>query len=457
MFKVCKFGGSVLHTSSNIIKILDIISNQNQKTIIIFSAFYQQTDALIKTAELANQGLEYYPKLLEIVNFHKNITFDLELKIDFLTETFDKIFEVYNKVFTNKNLCPQILDEIMSFGEKLSTLIIFNFFSHKINVTLVNAEEIIKTDSNFGAAKVNFEETIINFNKALFNITQKYIILGGFIGSNQHKQVTTLGRNGSDYTAAIISNIIKANCLEIWKDVDGIYTADPKIVKNAKFINMVSYSEMSDLAFFGNKVIAMTAMHPIVENNIAVYIKNIQKPLSIGTIISPQTNYDHKIKGVTKIDNCILFEIVFLENIAIVNFSERINKALSKNNIHILFYKVQEYAICIKQNESHATELALNIEFSDEIANNNIIINKTINQSIIAIISYDINYISQINKDLFLCLADYKIEVNNIGKNNSTTSITLVVDTKVADKTINVIHAFLIKEDIVPRITQKLI
>lgn len=312
---VSKFGGTSVQNSSAILNVFSIISKKTKPTFIVVSAFSSVTDSLIRLAESIKQrNSEQTNFLIEnIFDRHQNAAKELGIEKqikDFLYSKKEELLLFAKALSILGEVTNRSVDYILSFGELLSSYLIYSFFLSKgLEIVYFDPRKIIKTDSNFTCAEVDFVDT----KKSLLNSFSKYKssqfwITGGFVGSNKDNETTTLGRGGSDYSASVIASILNAKVLEIWTDVDGILTADPKVVPNAKLIKEVSYDEASELAFFGAKVLHPKTIFPAVAKKIPVYVLNSFKPESLGTLITFRSSRKKIVKA-----------IAFRKNITVVN------------------------------------------------------------------------------------------------------------------------------------------
>ena len=285
--------------------------------VIVVSALGGVTNNLIELTSLASKGDEKFQSLLKTFYKQHNQVIGKLIKsknqknvLIEVKKKFNKLSEALNGISLLKELSPRSLDLVMSFGEQLSSYIICEAIkSSGLECNFVDVRTIIKTDENFGSANVNIQtsyELISNY----FKNNSKLSIVGGFIGSTQDGITTTLGRGGSDYTASLIGAALNASVIEIWTDVDGVMTADPREVPNAFPLSKISYEEAGELAHFGAKVIHPKTMKPARLRNIPIQIKNTFNPKSIGTrICSEKFTHDYPIKGISSLDNIALLRI----------------------------------------------------------------------------------------------------------------------------------------------------
>jgi len=288
--EVFKFGGASIYNAQYIKQLAQIVKEANRPLVIVISAMGKTTNTLEKIVNAYFfHNKDFKPIIEEIKNYHYSITKKLFQKQHIV---FDKLKTLFSELEQTLQVAPSMnydfdYDRIVHYGELLSTTIISEYLNNiKIKNTLINAQNLIHTDSNYRQAKINWQKThkainqILNFQKTDIFITQ------GFIGSDANKQATTLGREGSDFTAAIIAWALNAKKITVWKDVQGIYSADPKFYPNAKLFKRLSYDETIELAYYGAKVIHPKTLKPLKDKSIPLYVKSFLTPHSQGTIIT---------------------------------------------------------------------------------------------------------------------------------------------------------------------------
>ena len=301
--KIMKFGGTSVAHASNINKVIDIVLESQAKKddiFIVVSALSGITDDLIKLANFASKrDLAYKIIFKDICEKHDQIVEELidSKKNKNILKEIDKKYkeleEIIKNIFSTQEIPLSSLDVVMSFGEQLSSYIISEIIkSRGVLCEFVDSRNIIKTDDNFGNANVDIETSYKLISECLKN-KHNIVIMGGFIASTKNGTTTTLGRGGSDYTASLVGAALDASAIEIWTDVDGIMTADPRKIKNTFLIRDISYEKAEEMAYNGAKVIHPKAIKPAVFKNIPIYIKNTFNPTSTGTLIS---NKNEKIK-----------------------------------------------------------------------------------------------------------------------------------------------------------------
>jgi aspartokinase/homoserine dehydrogenase 1 len=359
--KVLKFGGTSVGSSENIKKVTQIVKSKSENTSVtlVVSAVGGITDKLMNASNKAIQkDIEYKFDFDLIRNQHSEILEKLLEGVS-LTNTKELVFEKLNElekllegIYLVNELSSQTTDKLLSFGELISSLIIFEYMQQQgLNVQLKNSQNLIVTDSNFTNAKVQFEETnenIINY----FNTNNKMItILPGFISKSETGEITTLGRGGSDYTAAIIAAALNAEALEIWTDVSGMYTTNPKLVKQARPIAELSYLEAIELSHFGAKVLYPPTVLPVLTKNIPIKIKNTLAPEDPGTSITNKVKngQNNPIKGISNVNDITLLTLQGNGMVGIPGFSKRLFETLANEKINIIIttQASSEHSICV--------------------------------------------------------------------------------------------------------------
>lgn len=448
--KVLKFGGSSVGNAERIRGVKRIIDAEKSSCIVVFSAFQGITDVLKKTGELASVHDPGYRVLLdEIINRHKSVSREL-LKDEAYVTALSRIdglsaelFETLNGIFLLRELTMNSLDKVISTGERFSTAIISLIFEGSL---LIDARDIIKTDNNFGNAKVDPELTNNLIRKSIPK-NERLVIVPGFIASTENRETTTLGRGGSDYTAAIIAAAIKAEVLEIWTDTDGFMTADPKKVEKAYTIDNLSYSEAIELSHFGAKVIYTQSLHPVYKSKIPVLVKNTFNPLVKGTLISDKSSNGSKspIKGISSINHIDLITLQGTAMVGVTGTSMRLFGALAGKNVNVVLITQasSEYSItfAITPADTKTASEAISKEFNAEInlrKELKILVERDL--SIIAIVGEKMKNTPGISASLFTSLGRNGISVIATAQGSSELNISVVIRNENLKKALNVIH-----------------
>lgn len=453
--KVLKFGGSSVGTSERIENVITILkSYKNEKISVVFSAFQTVTDNLIKLGELAKDSNEEYNKLLDEVKKKHIDAIDALIPkskrkksneyVDFL---FNDLYGMLKGVYLLRELTPRTLDYLTSFGERLSCFIIAEALNAKgIKSEFLNASIVVKTDSNFNYAKVDFEKTNKNIKDYFSEHTDKIQIVTGFIASNDDGEITTLGRGGSDYTASIFGAALKVEEIQIWTDVDGILTADPRKVKESYPLKAVTYEEAMELSHFGAKVIHPPTMLPALKSGIKIRIKNTFNPKYPGTVIVKRDNtIKFNLKGISSIDDIALLTIKGGGMVGVTGIASRLFTALASKEINIILITQgsSEHSICLAILPKHTKDAkkVIEIEFKNEIADGKI--NEVIvedNLSIIAVVGEDLRQTPGITGKVFEALGKSGININAIAHGSSQLNLSLVVSKNNLAESLNVLH-----------------
>ena len=447
--KILKFGGTSVGSEKAIRKVSEIVSRQEQQVVIITSAIGGVTDQLVKIGELAAKADDRYEILLsKLVTLHKELYLSLTGKHP--DENFHQIIlelkEISKGIELIKELTPRSFDYILSIGERLSSLIIHDFFkSMGQDIQLSDSRSIIKTDDNFGNANVNFQETNLRIKKAQKSFT-KINLFPGFIASNNDSVTTTLGRGGSDYTAAILAAALDVDEFEIWTDVDGLMTADPRIVKNSKVIEHVSYEEAMELSHFGAKVIYPPSIHPALSKGIPIRIKNTFNPDHHGTLITKEWDENKElIRGISSIKSVSLVTLSGSSMVGIPRFSSRLFKALSlaKINVILITQSSSEHSISVSIDTKDAkkAELVLTDEFSESIRSKKIDPIEVENDlSILALVGSNMRNQVGVSGQMFNVLGKNGVSIKAIAQGSSERNISAVINQTDLDKALNVLH-----------------
>ena len=462
--KILKFGGSSVGSSEKIKNVIQIINSTIKKKIkiaVVFSAFQGITDELIKISKLASAGNNKYQELFEnleqrhistaknliSVKKQSNILANIKLNLN-------ELEEVIHGVFLVKELSPRTLDFILSFGERLSAYIIANALHDRgIPTEYLDSRGLVKTDNSFSNAKVDFEQTTKQI-KNYFRVHEKLQIITGFIGSTVNNETTTLGRGGSDYTAAIFGAALNVSEIQIWTDVDGVMTADPRKVKNAFSLPHITYEEAMELSHFGAKVIHPPTIQPAFSRKIPIVIKNTFNPGFAGTLITNKPN-SHKfaIKGLSSIDNIALIRIQGSGMIGVSGIAQRIFSALAevKINVILITQASSEHSLCIAVLPQYASlaKKSIEREFKFEIFEN--LVNEPIieeNVSIVAVVGENMRNYPGISGKVFQALGRNGINVVAIAQGSSELNISTVISRDHESKALNALHdsLFLSKE-----------
>ena len=448
--KVLKFGGTSVGSPERIRGVRKIIESQKSDCVVVVSAFQGVTDELKQTSEMACARNNDFRVQLEMITarhteYARQLVEKDKLKpvMDSLEKIFSDLEGTLNGIFLVRELSKHSLDQVLSAGELLSSTIISNLIN---DCLLIDSRKIIRTDSCFGFAAVDFE-TSSRLIKKHITRGRKHILIPGFIASNEKDETTTLGRGGSDYTAAIVAAALDAEVLEIWTDVDGFMTADPKKVEKAYAIESLTYSEAIELSHFGAKVIYTPTLRPVYRKNIPILVLNTFKPDLKGTLITSKSTNENKslIKGISSIDHIDLITIQGTGMVGVTGTSMRLFGALASKNINIILITQasSEYSIsfAVIPSDSEQAASAIENEFRAEIEyNKEINVQIERNLSIIAIVGEKMKNTPGISATLFRSLGSNGINVIATAQGSSELNISVVIKNDNLKKALNVIH-----------------
>ena len=453
---VLKFGGTSVANAQNINLVLHIVADAAKKEslVVTVSAFSGVTDLLVAAAAKAAAKDKTYKDIVnQIEQKHKEAIEQLiplsdqrEL-IDSINSNLNHLKTLLDGCYLLGELSNRTSDTILSFGELLSSQIIAKALQPKINsATYKDSREFIKTNSHFGKAVVNFDITnklIADYFKAS---AAKATVIPGFIASSEDGNTTTLGRGGSDYTAAIVAGALNSSQLEIWTDVNGMFTANPKIVKQAQPIEVISYQEAMELSHFGAKVLYPPTIQPVLKKNIPILIKNTFEPEAGGTLItSSVSGKENPIKGISHIDKISLLTLEGSGMIGVSGSSKRLFEVLSHENINVIFITQasSEHSICIGILNSDAdnAQKAINKAFELEIAQNKIdpcIVEK--NLCIVALVGENMKNHQGLSGKMFSTLGKNNVNIRAIAQGASERNISVVINERDVKKALNTLH-----------------
>lgn len=454
--KVLKFGGSSVGDSKRIQNVIEIIKNSihsKKEIAVIFSAFQGVTDELINISNKAASGNSEYFDLYKILE-KKHLQIAKELlnvktqsnTLANLKLSLNELEDVLHGVFLVKELSARTLDFIFSFGERLSSYIIAQALKdNNVDCEFLDSRQLIKTDENFGAAKVDINSTNNNIKK-YFRSHKNIQIITGFIGSTNENETTTLGRGGSDYSASIFAAALNAKEIEIWTDVDGVLTADPKKVRKAFSLKNLTYEEAMELSHFGAKVIHPPTMQPALDKKIPIRIKNTFNLAFEGTLINNKSiANEFLIKGISSIDNISLIRIQGGGMIGEAGIAQRIFAALGRKKINIILITQasSEHSLClaILPNYAETAVKAIREEIHYEI-NEKKIYDPVIenNLSIIAVVGENMRNKPGLSGKVFQALGKNGINIVAIAQGSSELNISTVVSKDNVAKALNALH-----------------
>lgn len=449
--KVLKFGGSSVGSVEGLRNVKMIAEQCTEQIIVVVSAFGGITDQLINTAQLAAKGdiahLEAYAKIVERHNsiidniVPKDKLLDVKSIVNPLLE---ELGNIYRGVSLIRDLSDRTLDIIVSYGERLSSVIISRIIDGAVHY---DSRNFIKTEKQFDKHILNNELTQELIHAAFDNNQSKVILVPGFISSNENGDITNLGRGGSDYTAAILAATLNASILEIWTDVDGFMTADPRVINNTYVIDHLSFIEAMELCNFGAKVIYPPTIYPVYHKNIPIVIKNTFNPSAPGTLISEQkpSPEGKAIKGISSINDTCLITVSGLGMVGIIGINARIFNVLAKNGVSVFLVSQasseNNTSFAVKNADAELAVQVLSDEFAAELQSGELSeITSEPNLATVAIVGENMKHSTGIAGKLFNTLGRNGINVIACAQGASETNISFVIDLKNLRKALNVIH-----------------
>jgi aspartokinase/homoserine dehydrogenase 1 len=454
--KVLKFGGTSVGSVSSIQTLLSILKDEvknDEKPVVVLSAMGGVTNLLSAMAEDAANGIEFTAGLAELEKRHFDAVkalLDVQNQNPALTRLkihFNQLEELLQGVLTLRELTPKTRDQVLAFGERCSTLMVSKIAAqHFGDVLFVDAADVIKTDSAFGNAKVNTELSERLIQGLYAENKGKTLIVTGFIAGNDTGQTTTLGRGGSDYTAAIFGAALNAQEIQIWTDVNGMMTADPRMVKKAFSLTELTYTEAMELSYFGAKVIYPPTMIPAFLKKIPIVIKNTFEPEFEGTVI----RHDCKastlpIKGISSINNISILNLEGSGMVGKSGFSGRLFSLLAREQINVILItqSSSEHSItfAVQPQDTERAKQVIEQEFELELAAKkleHLVIEK--NLAILAIVGENMKQTPGMSGKLFHALGRNGVNVRAIAQGSSEYNISVIISANDLSKALNAVH-----------------
>jgi len=460
--KILKFGGTSVGSVSSIQTLLNILKdedNTGSRPVVVLSAMSGVTNLLISMAEDAANGEEFTAKLAELEKRHFDVVkalLDIQNQNPAYTRLkihFNQLEELLQGVLTLRELTPKTRDLIVSYGERCSALMISKIAAqHFEGALFVDASELIKTDSAFGQARVNTELTEQLIKGFVSENSDKLLFVTGFIAGNDAGQITTLGRGGSDYTAAIFGSALNAGEIQIWTDVNGMMTADPRMVKKAFPLEELSYTEAMELSYFGAKVIYPPTMIPAFLKKIPIVIKNTFEPAFAGTVIRHDCKASNlPIKGISSINNISILSLEGSGMVGKSGFSGRLFSLLAREQINIILItqSSSEHSItfAVQPYDVEKAQALIEQEFELELLANKLeplVVEK--GQAILAIVGENMKQTPGVSGKLFHALGRNGVNVRAIAQGSSEYNISVIISAHDLAKALNAVHdAFFIQ------------
>ncbi|MDN3581868.1 bifunctional aspartate kinase/homoserine dehydrogenase I [Mucilaginibacter flavus] len=455
--KVLKFGGTSVGSAASIQTLLTIlkdeVKNETAKPVVVLSAMGGVTNLLASMAEDAANGKEFTAQLAELEKRHFDVVktlLDVQNQNPAFTRLkihFNQLEELLQGVLTLRELTPKTRDQVLSFGERCSTIMVSKIAAqHFKEVLYVDAADVIKTDSAFGNAKVNTELTELLIKTLQQENKDKILFVTGFIAGNDAGQTTTLGRGGSDYTAAIFGAALNAKEVQIWTDVNGMMTADPRMVKKAFSLTELTYTEAMELSYFGAKVIYPPTMIPAFLKKIPIVIKNTFEPEFEGTVI----RHDCKastlpIKGISSINNISILNLEGSGMVGKSGFSGRLFSLLAREQINIILItqSSSEHSItfAVSPQDTERAKQVIEQEFELELLAKkleHLTIEK--NLAILAVVGENMKQTPGMSGKLFHALGRNGVNVRAIAQGSSEYNISVIISAQDLSKALNAVH-----------------
>lgn len=461
---VLKFGGTSVGSADAIRQVKDILAKRteeiNDSFLVVVSAFTGITNQLATILEKTAIGDESYEQILaEIQQRHIGVVRELlqpQKQGEVLAKVkmlFNELEDISASIANLKEVTPKSSDMILSFGERLSSIIIHKYFEQELGGTsLFDPMQIISCDSRMIRGEVDMKASQENAEK-LKGQLGKLNLCPGFIAANATGELVTLGRGGSDYTAALFANFYNAKRLEIWTDVDGLMTADPRLVSNARVITDLSYEEALELSHFGAKVIYPPSIQPALEKEIPITIKNTFKPEAAGSKITQTFEDDATIRGISSIKNITLLNLRGSGMVGIPNFSFRLFETLSTHKINVVMITQasSEHTICvgIESKDELLAEEVINRTFKHEISQHTLLpVEVESGLSVLALVGRNMKNQVGVSGQMFGTLGKNGVSIKAIAQGSSERNITVVVSQTDLTKAINVLHESFFTEEI---------
>ena len=449
--KVLKFGGSSVGTTASIRNVKQIVGHQEGQVIVVVSALGGVTDQLIKTAKMASEGNKAYEEeLATLTQRHIDLINDNIAKGDRynalmaqVEQLLGELRDIFQGIYLIKDLSRKTNDTILSYGERLSSLIV----AEVTGAQWKDSRQFIKTERKQGKHILNADLTNQLVKEQLGNLP-KLTLIPGFIATDKNTgEVTNLGRGGSDYTAAIVAAALNAESLEIWTDVDGFMTADPRVIHSAYTISSLTYVEATELCNFGAKVVYPPTIWPVYHKNIPILIKNTFNPEAQGTVIRQSTTSGtgKAIKGISSIDDTCLITVQGLGMVGVIGVNRRIFSTLAEHGISVFMVSQasseNSTSIGVRTADAVTACEVLDQEFSKEIEMGEMFPMKAeYGLATVAIVGENMKHTPGIAGKLFDALGRSGISVIACAQGASETNISFVVNKKLLRKSLNVIH-----------------
>lgn len=449
--KVLKFGGTSVGSVESLLNVKNVVENTPGRKVVVVSALGGITDLLISTAKLAvADDISYLDQYARIVERHLSVIDGTvpdarrEATIAMVKMMLDELANIYKGVMLLHDLSPRALDIIVSYGERLSSVIVTNVIK---GATHFDSRTFIRTKEGLHGTRVlDSELTNRLIKEKVCAYDWKTAVMGGFLATDAKGEVTNLGRGGSDYTAAIMAAALDAEVLEIWTDVDGFMTADPKVIDNAYVIDELTFTEAMELCNFGAKVIYPPTIYPVYHKNIPILVKNTFNPSAPGTRISNEAHHGGKaIKGISSINDTCLITITSLCMVGVIGVNSRIFNALTNKGVSVFLVSQaaseNNTTIAVRNADADLAVKTLREEFAAELTSgmfNDVFAERDL--ATVAVVGENMKHTTGLAGKLFNTVGRNGINVIACAQGASETNISFVIERKSLRKALNVIH-----------------
>ncbi len=453
--KILKFGGSSVGNAERIEQVVRIVKKESlrHQLVVVASAFGKVTNKLEQCGQLAGNGDYEYEKLLKkIETLHMGIVrelFPLQNQSTVIADVkllLNELEDICHGIFLLKEVFPRTHDYLLGFGERLSAIILSSLLSTRgVKMNLLDARELILTDETYGNAQVNKEESYAQI-RSVFSRIDGHAYVPGFIAASPSGKMTTLGRGGSDYTAALLAAALKTDMLEIWTDVDGVMTADPRMVSQALPLQKLSYEEIMELSHFGAKVVYPPTIQPVMHEGIPLWIKNTFKPEASGTLICKDGGSDDSsVKGLSHIDKIALITLSGGGMVGVSGVAARLFSALSVHEVNVIFItqasSEHSITLAIQENQVETARKAIIKAFENELALskiNDLLVENGL--SIVALVGDRMKSSVGLSGRAFDALGKNGVNIRAIAQGSTERNISIVVSQKDVSKSLNTLH-----------------
>ena len=450
--KVLKFGGTSVGTVDSLRNVKQIVESCDEQVIVVVSALGGITDQLINTAQQAARGdVGYLQNYAAIVERHNKIIDGIvpeNRRLDvhsIISPLLEELGNIYRGVALIKDLSTRTLDTVVSYGERLSSVIISRVIDHARHY---DSRNFIKTETQYGKHIADLDLTEALIKQTFANFTSQVAVVPGFISTDSKSgDVTNLGRGGSDYTAALIAAALDAKKLEIWTDVDGFMTADPRVISSAYVINHLTYIEAMELCNFGAKVVYPPTIYPVYHKNIPILIKNTFNPSAPGTLITEHipAKESKAIKGISSINDTCLITLTGFGMVGVIGVNSRIFNALARNGVSVFLVSQasseHNTSFAVRNSDANTAVAVLKEEFAAELTTGEISdITPERDLATVAIVGENMKHTPGIAGKLFNTLGRNGINVIACAQGASETNISFVIKLDSLRKALNVIH-----------------